>query len=66
MILPSLKSHFIDNIDSRYAHTFYTLWVLKSEGICGNALGDASNVILISRMMYASLHSVDLLMQQLL
>ena len=43
MILPSFKSHFIENIVSRYAQTYYALWVLKSEGICGNALGDVSD-----------------------
>ena len=34
--------------------TFYALRVLKSAGLCGFALWDVANAVLISRIMYAS------------
>ena len=49
----SFKPH-IDNIVSRCAQTFYVLRVLKSAGLCGCALWDVANAILISRIMYAA------------
>ena len=44
----------IDNVVSRCAQTFYALRVLKSAGMCGYALWDVANAVLISRIMYAS------------
>ena len=49
----SFKPH-IDNVVSRCAQTFYALRVLKSDGLCGCALWDVANAVLISRVMYAS------------
>ena len=49
----SFKPH-IYNVVSRCAQTLSALRVLKSAGLCGYALWDVANAVLISRIMYAS------------
>ena len=50
----SFKLH-IDNVVSCCAKTFDALRVLKSAGLCGYALSDVANAVLISRIMYVCL-----------
>ena len=49
----SFKPH-IENLISRCAQTFYTLWVLKSHGLNGIALHNVGQAILLNRLLYAS------------